>query len=335
MVHAAPLAVLVVGVLLILAPLLSARRSARWLSLLGAGLTVAGLAWISGAAATALAATASPSARTGLGAGFWVMAVAALLAAGDAVQRLRLPVTLILLPAVLIVGPCVILLASGAVDQLSIMKEYAGHRDVFAAAVLRHIALVGGSLLITVVLGIPLGVSAWRRESVRRAAFPILNVVQTIPSIALFGLLIAPLSGLSTAFPILSQFGISGVGAAPALIALVLYSMLPVVRNTTEGLAGVEDAVRDAARGMGLTPRQSFWQVELPLALPVILAGLRITAVQAVGLAAVSALIGAGGLGVIMFQGLFANALDLVLLGALPVIFLAVLVDLAFRLLSA
>jgi osmoprotectant transport system permease protein len=96
-------------------------------------------------------------------------------------------------------------------------------------------------------------------------------------------------------------------------------------------LAGVPATVQEAARGMGLTRRQSFWRVEIPLALPVILAGLRITAVQAVGLAAVSALIGAGGLGAIMFDGLFANALDLVLLGALPVIFLAVLVDLIFR----
>jgi osmoprotectant transport system permease protein len=166
---------------------------------------------------------------------------------------------------------------------------------------------------------------------VRRIAFPILNVVQTIPSIALFGLLIAPLSSLSDAIPLLPRLGISGVGVAPAIIALVLYSMLPVVRNTTEGLAGVPATVQEAARGMGLTRRQSFWRVEIPLALPVILAGLRITAVQAVGLAAVSALIGAGGLGAIMFDGLFANALDLVLLGALPVIFLAVLVDLIFR----
>ncbi len=199
------------------------------------------------------------------------------------------------------------------------------------AALLRHVLLVVGALIPTVLLGIPLGVAAWRRDSVRRIAFPILNVVQTIPSIALFGLLIAPLSSLSDAIPLLPRLGISGVGIAPAIIALVLYSMLPVVRNTTEGLAGVPATVQEAARGMGLTRRQSFWRVEIPLALPVILAGLRITAVQAVGLAAVSALIGAGGLGAIMFDGLFANALDLVLLGALPVILLAVLVDLIFR----
>jgi osmoprotectant transport system permease protein len=329
--HAAPIVLLAAGVLLLLAPLVFPTRSGRWLSLLGGGLTLGGLGWVAGTAAIGLALTGSPSARTSLGAGFWIAAVMALLAAGDAAQRLRLPLSLIWLTALLMLGPFVLLLGLGELNQLSILKELATRHDVFMAALLRHILLVVGALIPTVLLGIPLGVAAWRRESVRRIAFPILNVVQTIPSIALFGLLIAPLSSLSDAIPLLPRLGISGVGVAPAIIALVLYSMLPVVRNTTEGLAGVPATVQEAARGMGLTRRQSFWRVEIPLALPVILAGLRITAVQAVGLAAVSALIGAGGLGAIMFDGLFANALDLVLLGALPVIFLAVLVDLIFR----
>jgi osmoprotectant transport system permease protein len=329
--HAAPVALLAAGVLLLLAPFLFPARVGRWLSLLGGGATLGGLGWLAGAAAIGLALSGSPSARTSLGAGFWIAAVMALLAAGDAAQRLRLPLSLIWLTALLMLGPFVLLLGLGTLNQLSILKELATRHDVFMAALLRHVLLVVGALIPTVLLGIPLGVAAWRRDSVRRIAFPILNVVQTIPSIALFGLLIAPLSSLSDAIPLLPRLGISGVGIAPAIIALVLYSMLPVVRNTTEGLAGVPATVQEAARGMGLTRRQSFWRVEIPLALPVILAGLRITAVQAVGLAAVSALIGAGGLGAIMFDGLFANALDLVLLGALPVILLAVLVDLIFR----
>jgi osmoprotectant transport system permease protein len=134
----------------------------------------------------------------------------------------------------------------------------------------------------------------------------------------------APLAALGTMLP---GSGISGVGPLPAVIALTLYSLLPIVRNTAVGLDGVPAPVREAARGMGLTPRQIFLRVDLPLALPVFLSGLRITVVQAVGLAAVAALIGAGGLGAIMFQGLFANALDLVLLGAVPVILLAVAAD--------
>jgi osmoprotectant transport system permease protein len=162
--------------------------------------------------------------------------------------------------------------------------------------------------------------------------FPVLNVLQTIPSIALFGLLIGPLAWLGRQLP---GLGIAGVGLAPALLALSLYALLPVVRGTLAGLQQVPPAVREAARGMGMTPWQIMLQVETPLALPVFLSGLRITTVQAVGLAAVAALIGAGGFGAIMFQGLSASALDQVLLGVLPVVLLALLVDVAFRLLIA
>ncbi|KAA0682247.1 ABC transporter permease [Roseomonas genomospecies 6] len=292
----------------------------------GAGvLSAAGLVWLAGQHAALLAATAAPAARTSFGAGFWVMEAAALLAVLDGVRRLGLgPVGRIAvgaLAAALIGGQ----LATGHLDQLSIMKEYANQRDVFAAAVLRHAALVAAALVPTLLIGVPLGVSAQRSPAVGRLVFPVLNVVQTIPSIALFGLLLAPLSAL----------GVGGVGPVPAVIALTLYSLLPIARNCAAGLAGVPEPVREAARGMGMTPRQVFWRVEVPLALPVLLSGLRITLVQAVGLAAVAALIGAGGLGAIMFQGLFANALDLVLLGAVPVILLAVAADAVLKLASA
>ena len=190
--------------------------------------------------------------------------------------------------------------------------------------------LVGGALIPALLIGVPLGIAAQRWARWRRVAFPVLNLIQTIPSIALFGLLIGPLAWLGHYVP-----GVAGIGLVPAIIALVLYSLLPIVRNTVEGLDGVPRPVRTAASAMGMTPAQTFLQVEAALGLPVLLSGLRVTAVQAVGLAAVSALIGAGGLGAIIFQGLFANALDLVLLGALPVIALAVITDLLFRLLTA
>jgi len=125
------------------------------------------------------------------------------------------------------------------------------------------------------------------------------------------------------------------IGVAPAMIALVLYALLPVVRNTAVGLAGVDRAVIEAGRGMGLTSRQIFLQVELPLALPVLLAGLRIVTVQAIGLAVVAALIGAGGLGTFVFEGLGQYAVDLVLLGALPAIFLALAADFILQTLAA
>jgi len=115
----------------------------------------------------------------------------------------------------------------------------------------------------------------------------------------------------------------------------VLYALLPIARNTVAGIAGVPPATIDAGRGMGMTHRQVFWQIEVPLALPVLLAGLRIVAVQAIGLAVVAALIGAGGLGSFVFDGLGQYATDLVLLGALPAIFMALAVDFLLRLASA
>jgi len=162
-----------------------------------------------------------------------------------------------------------------------------------------------------------------------------LNLLQTVPSIALFGLLIVPLSALATAVPVLGRLGIAGIGLAPAVIALVLYALLPIVRSTVAGISGVDPGVIDAARGMGMTRRQLFWRVELSLAAPVLLAGLRIVTVQAIGLAVVAALIGAGGLGSFVFEGLGQYAADLVLLGALPTIALALAADFLLQLLAS
>ncbi len=322
--------------LLLLAPLLRPGWNAvRWLGLAGGGLTLAAAAWVAARAADALALHAAvPAARTALGAAFWVLAVAVLLMAADTARRLPPARWGALAAAALALSPLAILLASGNLAQLSLLREYAAERGQLWAALVRHLLLVSGALLPTLLIGVPLGIAAHRRRGLRRVAFPVLNVIQTVPSIALFGLLIGPLSALGAASPALASLGIGGVGVAPAIIALVLYSLLPIVRNTVEGLDGVPGQVREAARGMGMTDAQAFWRVDAPLALPVVLSGLRVTAVQAVGLAAVSALIGAGGLGAIIFQGLFANALDLVLLGSLPVILLAVAVDAGFRALT-
>ncbi|HEX3885164.1 MAG TPA: ABC transporter permease, partial [Stellaceae bacterium] len=163
---------------------------------------------------------------------------------------------------------------------------------------------------------------ALRRERWRGPVFATLNLLQTVPSIALFALLIAPLSAL----------GLGGIGPVPAVIALVLYALLPVARNTATGLGGIDPAVADAARGMGMTGRQILWRVEMPLAAPVLLAGLRIVTVQTIGLTVVAALIGAGGLGSFVFEGLGEDAADLVLLGALPAILLALAADFVLQL---
>ena len=177
-----------------------------------------------------------------------------------------------------------------------------------------HVELVGVSIFAATAIGIPLGVAASRNTTLKRWAFAFANVMQTIPSLALFGFLLPA----------------TGIGARTAVIALSLYALLPILRNTCVGIAGVDRAVIEAARGMGMTRRQMLWQVELPLAMGVILAGVRVAAVTSVGVATIAAAVGAGGLGTFIFQGLTMVNNNVILAGAVPAAILAVLADAGF-----
>jgi osmoprotectant transport system permease protein len=325
---------IVIALPLLLGPFLPQRPATQILVIGTAAVLQIALVVLAGNHAADLAAIGKPAERTSLGGGFWVLILCAALAIGDAQRRLGRPfIERILVP--LAVGAVVAIIAArGFLDHLSLARELATRHDAFVAAIVRHIVIVAAALAPTLVIGVPLGILAQRRQKLRDRIFPLLNIVQTIPSIALFGLLIGPLSALAVLLPGLASVGISGIGLAPAILALVLYSLLPIVRNTVAGLDNVPVAIRDAGSGLGMTPRQLFWRVELPLALPIFLSGLRITTVQAIGLAAVAALIGAGGLGAIIFQGLFSNAQDLVLLGTLPLIVLALVADALLRLIA-
>jgi osmoprotectant transport system permease protein len=192
--------------------------------------------------------------------------------------------------------------------------------------------LAGTAVLFAVVVGIPLGMLAYRKKAFDRPIFAFVNGVQTIPSLALFGLLIAPLAILSQKYPLLRQIGIRGVGSAPAIIALTLYALLPSTRNTYTSLKTIDPSVVESARGMGMSRFEVLSRIELPLSVPVVLGGLRISMVQAIGNTTVAALIGAGGFGVFVFQGLGQAVSDLILLGTLPVIALAVAADKLFDL---
>lgn len=301
------------------------RPAIHWGVLALAALGVVGAAEQAGELAAALARHGPPAARTLLGAGFWGLLFAFALIAVDAMQRLRARPQVVLAVAAAMPVALAALAWSGRFSALSLAQEAASHADSFAGAVSRHLALVGGTLVLSLLLGVPLGLAVQRGPGWRGPAFAILNIVQTVPSVALFGLLIAPLSAA----------GLSGIGVVPALIALVLYAMLPVVRAMVAGLDGVDAATLDAASGLGLSARQRLLLVELPLAAPALIAGLRIVTVQTIGLAVVAALIGAGGLGDFVFQGLGQYAEDLVLLGALPAIGLALAADLLLRLAAA
>lgn len=214
-------------------------------------------------------------------------------------------------------------------DRLALVQEFQARHEAFYRALGEHVALVGIAVTASVVLGTGIAMLIHRFHSSRKPAFAVLNFLQTVPSLALFGLLLAPLAWLAARFDWLTTLGVQGIGWTPALIALIAYSLLPMVRNTYVALEAVSPATLDAASGMGMRSAQRFWQVRLPLALPVLLEGVRITTVQAVGLAAVAALIGAGGLGTFIFQGLGQAAMDMVLLGALPIIVMALVADIA------
>jgi osmoprotectant transport system permease protein len=225
----------------------------------------------------------------------------------------------------------VLLLLAGWLNNLSVMQEFIGREERFFQELLQHVFLFGGSVVIGTIIGISLGIWATRSRRAEKPVFYFSNITQTIPSLALFGLLIAPLSALSFSFPVLRDIGIRGVGPAPAFIALVIYSLLPIVRNTYVSLKQVDPAVIDAGLGMGMSRRQVFRKVEIPLATPSVLEGVRIASVQSVGLTAVAALIGAGGLGWFIFRGVGQAANDLILLGAIPIIILALVVDATMR----
>lgn len=285
-----------------------------------------------GKTAALLAQTGSPLARTSLGSGFWLWLGLTLLACSDAIRRITSrPLWRWFLHAQIAVVPLA-LLFSGSLNDLSLLKEYANRQDVFDAALVQHLTILAGTVVPALCIGVPLGVWCSLSASRQGPVFAVLNIIQTIPSVALFGLLIAPLAGLVNQFPWLGSLGVAGTGLTPALIALVLYALLPLVRGVVAGLNQVPREVLESARAMGMSSRQRFSAVQLPLALPVFLRSLRVVMVQTVGMAVIAALIGAGGFGTLVFQGLLSSAVDLVLLGVIPVVLLAVLIDALFDL---
>lgn len=179
---------------------------------------------------------------------------------------------------------------------------------------LEHLFLVSVAMGIAAALAIPAGILLTRRTFLQRWVLGFANVMQTVPSLALFGFLI-PLPFLG------------GIGQHTAIVALVLYALLPILRNTLTGILGVDPAVRESAIAMGMTGRQLLWEVELPLATRTIVAGLRIATVTTIGTATIAAAIGGGGLGVFIFRGLASVDTTLLLAGAVPAALIAVAAD--------
>jgi osmoprotectant transport system permease protein len=309
------------------------RHITQALVFLAMAANLAGMWVLAGYFAHSATQAENPFTRTALGAGFWTLFAMAWMIALDAIERLQLTTLGRLLLQSVFLLPLLLSLNEG--QHLSIAKEYANQSDVFGAAILRHLQIVFLAVVPALLIGLLLAWRMTRKQNLRQALFPVLNVIQTIPSIALFGLLMAPLAWIAIQLPALGRAGISGVGLAPAVIALFMYALLPIVRSALAGLEQVPAEAINAARGMGMSAGQLLWQIELPLAMPVLLIGLRTAVVQTTGLAAVSALVGAGGLGQMMFDGLFSAANELVILGVIPIVLLALLADTFFKVLSS
>ncbi len=356
-----------------------------WLSSFAVALAVLFASLYIGRGTAELMVDAGQYARVSPGSGAWLEILALYISLFGLSREARFG----FLPSFFVIT---LMLLTGTFNGLGPWLEYAQASDVFAQQFLRHMLLSLFSVALAALLGFPLAVWAVRSKRVGNIILPVVSFLQTVPSVALFGLLLPPLALLGRhvlllnavlfaavflvggivlqrltrwqvwqAFSLIGAFiagllisiilfqniigeakpltrqslladaGVRGIGAAPALFALSLYALLPLVVNTVVGLSNVPDSVKDAAKGMGMNERQMFWRAEVPLALPFMFEGLRSSLVLTFGLATIAALISAGGLGFFILRGVEGSVGDLILLGAVPVVVVALLLDLFLR----
>jgi osmoprotectant transport system permease protein len=341
-----------------------------------------------GSASSLLVAQAGEYARVSPGSGTWLGILAFYISLFGLSRESRFA---ILLSLAVLVG----VVLAGTFNSLGPWLEYTQAKDIFTQQFLRHMLLSLLSVSLAALLGFPLALWAAHSKGVANIILPVVSFLQTVPSVALFGLLLPPLAWLGRSVPLLyavltaaaflfgglmvqrvtrwqvaqafsllgaflagllisififqsfigegkplnwqsllADAGVRGIGAAPALLALSLYALLPIVVNTVVGLRSVPEAVKDAAKGMGMNDRQILWRAEVPLALPFVFEGLRSSLVLSFGLATIAALISAGGLGFFILRGVEGSVGDLILLGAVPVVVVALLLDLGLRAVS-
>ena len=312
--------------------LLSAWRSRlSWQAEAAAILAILFLAATVGLGAAAALPVGSTVARAAPAAGAWLsLLVLSLSVAVAAVIRGGTPA----LPLLVGLLGLVALGAAGALDSLSLVREAAGRAAELRGALAGHVALSLSALLLALILAVPFSALVLDRPRLEAAFLTAASGIQVIPSIALFGLLIAPLAALASAFPALRELGLGGIGPAPAILGIAAYLVLPLARGILSGLRVAPAELVEAARGQGLSPAGILWGLRVPLGAGVMLGALRLAAVQAVGLATLAALVGGGGLGTLVFQGIGQLATDLILLGVLPVLVLSLAVDAGLALLA-
>lgn len=271
-----------------------------------------------GAGAADLTARQPFATRARLASGAWIGGIALVCALPFAARRARLP------GGGVVAGAAVLALigglwSAGRIDALSLVVEARARSDALGSAIRDHLILALGALVLAA--GLTSGLALWRRG--RGAVELTVSGLQVVPAVALLGGLVAALSALLTAAPALRGYGFSALGTGPALIGIAAYLLLPLWRGLQAARRATGPDRVDAARALGLTPGQILTTIRLPLGAPALVGGLRVATVQALGLATLGALVGAGGLGTLVFDGMAQFAPDLILLGALPILALS------------
>jgi osmoprotectant transport system permease protein len=257
--------------------------------------------------------------RMSLSTGFWLFLIGTILLQ----QTLPYAKGLLLVTTLALTG----VIALGGSPHLSLYKEYLNVQAVFRAEFWRHLNLAFSSVAFTVLPGVLLGYWCHKSAKARESILGFVHLFQVIPTLSLLGLIMIPLTIVSAKWPILNTLGIRGIGFAPAFIVLCLYCLLPITANAYAGFSKVDQAITDSAIALGMTQRQVLWRVSVPLASPVIFSGIRIAVTQNIGNTILAGLIGGGGMGTLIFLGLSQSAADLVVLGTIPVVLMALLAD--------
>ena len=266
------------------------------------------------------------SARVSLSAGFYVQVFSIYMLFSSYAKGIKRYQWIKWIGYISIAGLVTFLLMTGAFDDLSLIKEYNTKKTQFADNLRIHALLTLGSVATGALIAIPLGFLAYSSKKLEDKIMIPLSIIETIPSLSLFGILLVPLAGLGR-LPFFDSIGVSGIGWAPAYVALTLYTLLPIGRNTLTGFYSVDKGAIEAAKGMGMSKGQIVQKIELPLAFPVIFTGIRIAFIQTIGGAVLAGLVGGGGLGTFVFLGLGEASPDLILLVVLPIVFFTVLLD--------
>lgn len=278
-------------------------------------------------AAARLLAEGPQFARVSVGMGAWVGAMAAYMVVLASRRELASHRVLAFVLSAVVPTGIVAFLATGALGDLGMLREYASTSERFWSEAVRHALFAAVSMAFATAAGVSLGILAFRRPAWQRPVFAVVSVFQTIPGLAMVGLLFGPLAWLGSNVRLFERLGVGGLGWAPVIVALTLYALLAIVRNTYAGLEAVPRETVEAAYGMGMTEWQVLRRVRIPLAMPALVGGVRTSTVQTIGNATLGAFVAAGTLGLFVFGGLSQQASDLIMLASLAIVAMALVTD--------